>query len=211
MSSAVVSAITHGPKQQWFHLGPLTHQPAGTRSAPSWWWRPRRTGSGRCSNGAMRKEWPRWTLSQRAAVPARSRLMTSSSSSRMPPLFPRLQCLRCSGRINEIRAHRNCSARWRSPKAPAYVDWRRAGSRTGQAMPAISATMQGQRAFGRSDGQSHWAMRSPIMIVGRLVLARGISGMIDASAIHTLSTPRTRPFGSHTPVSVSSMAQLPTG
>jgi hypothetical protein len=55
------------------------------------------------------------------------------------------------------------------------------------------------------------AMRSPIMTAGKLVLARMISGIKDASAITKWSVPRTRPVGSHTLDSSVPIAQVPTG
>ena len=56
-------------------------------------------------------------------------------------------------------------------------------------------------------------MRSPTTTAGRLVLARGITGMIEQSATNTLSSPWTRPLASVTAAGSSAVpiAQVPTG
>ncbi len=65
-------------------------RPVGTQCRPSLAWsKLTRTRSGRSSTGSTRWGWPAWTLSGRVAVPARSVLTKSSSSSRRPTPAPR--------------------------------------------------------------------------------------------------------------------------
>ena len=52
---------------------------------------------------------------------------------------------------------------------------------------------------------------SPIMMVGALVLADGIVGMTEASAMRRPRTPQTRSSASTTASSPDPMAQVPTG
>src|SRR5215813_6071870 len=56
-----------------------------------------------------------------------------------------------------------------------------------------------------------WDANSPIMMLGALVLAEGIVGMTEASAMRRPSTPRTRSSASTTASSPDPIAQLPTG
>ena len=68
-------------------------------------------------------------------------------------------------------------------------------------VPAVLVGGERHSCFGVHLGlaaraSSKSAQRSPIMIEGALVLARGISGSADASATRRLSTPRTRSFSS---------------
>src|SRR5262249_22901137 len=58
---------------------------------------------------------------------------------------------------------------------------------------------------------SSWDANSPIMMLGALVLAEGIVGMTEASAIRRPSTPRTRSSASTTASSPDPIAQVPTG
>src|SRR5262249_9987152 len=58
---------------------------------------------------------------------------------------------------------------------------------------------------------SSWDANSPIMMLGALVLAEGIVGMTEASAIRRPSTPRTRSSASTTAASPDPIAQVPTG
>src|SRR5262249_49747517 len=55
------------------------------------------------------------------------------------------------------------------------------------------------------------AADSPIMMVGALVLADGIVGMTEASAMRRPWTPQTRSSASTTASSPDPMAQVPTG
>ena len=87
------------------------------------------------------------------------------------------------------------------------VDARKGGSYEGVCVgPAGSSTAPTRPAIIISRDAN-----SPIMMVGALVLADGIVGMTEASAMRRPWTPQTRSSASTTASSPDPMAQVPTG
>jgi len=70
---------------------------------------------------------------------------------------------------------------------------------------------QGRKTVHASAAFTKSAARSPIMMLGALVLPLTRRGMIEASAIHSPSTPRALRVGSTTLAASLPMRQVPTG
>jgi lysophospholipase L1-like esterase len=117
---------------------------------------------------------------------------------------------------NRLRAGVGCRRKPRPPRvvgAPVdgeAVEVRRAAAGpTGSRPPQRRWHAGGGRSGHRASRKS--AQRSPIMIDGALVLARGIRGSAEASATRRLSTPRTRSLSSSGLSASPPMATLQAG
>jgi hypothetical protein len=92
---------------------------------------------------------------------------------------------------------------------PEVVERRRLRVQVRQLVPAATSSPSASRS--PSEAAMSSDARSPIMTVGAAVLPDGMTGMIDASATRSPSTPRTRSSGSTTASSPVPIRHVPTG
>ena len=96
-----------------------------------------------------------------------------------------------------------------SSTADGFTVRRRTTSRAGTSVTAVSPG-SGQTAIGTRP-RIRSAARSATMIVGAFVFPPGMTGMTDASATRSPSTPWTRRSGSTTAMSSDPIRHVPTG
>src|SRR6516225_7162503 len=100
-----------------------------------------------------------------------------------------------------------CGSSGRNRKA----EWDDSSARKGGSCEAVCVGLAGSSTAPAQPATNRRDANSPIMMQGALVLADGIVGMTDASAIRRPRTPRTRSSASTTASRPGPIAQVPTG
>src|SRR5262249_10770034 len=91
------------------------------------------------------------------------------------------------------------------------TEWDKSSAREGCSREGACVRLAGSRTAPDQPATSSRDANSPIMMLGALVLAEGIVGMTEASAIRRPLTPRTPSSASTTASSPDPIAQVPTG
>src|SRR5215472_6037840 len=100
-----------------------------------------------------------------------------------------------------------CGSSGRNRKA----EWDDSSARKGGSCEGVCVGLAGSSTAATQPATSSRDANSPIMMLGALVLAEGIVGMTEASAMRRPWTPRTRSSASTTASSPDPIAQVPAG